>query len=607
MNQIIIIIGLLIITFSSFATDIFSDNDPFRSPQKQSETEFLNESDIQPILPNIIIPEKIDVPISQQPQLCVKQFIITGHQHFSTQQLQQVIKKSLQHQSKHTPTCPQGYQIGIEALQAIQDNLTLHYIKNGFINSGAIILDQTMQNNRIKITIIEGQLTKDKIIVKNNQHVHKNYIINRLTFKKNAILDRNLLSEKLRFLQQNPLFEVINASLEPDVKAGHALLQVEVQEANRHHFYLNFNNHRSPSIGAYRGELAYFNYNLSGWGDSLYARYGLTRGLDDYNLEYTLPITAQDTTLSINVARSDSKVVTEPFNQLDVASESENYQFMLSHPVYRRIINIKQGDTFFDETRTLHLSLGLAKHDSQTFLQGEPFSFSEGIGRDGKSHVTVMQFNQNWLQRSRLHVLAIRSSFNFGLSALNSTINDGIGSDGKTAIEPDSRFTSWIGQIQYLRRLPFMLNNDNILIKLRADMQITNDDLLPTEKFILGGYNTVRGYRENQLSRDNGILTSLELRMPIARLPIPALSKKSTDGMLYLVPFIDYGRGWNENITTPTPSYIASTGLGLLWSPSSHIFTEFYWGKRLKAVTIPKDSDLQDEGIHFNIGFSFDF
>lgn len=54
----------------------------------------------------------------------------------------------------------------------------------------------------------------------------------------------------------------------------------------------------------------------------------------------------------------------------------------------------------------------------------------------------------------------------------------------------------------------------DILFVARAAAQLTPDSLLPLEQFSVGGIATVRGYGQNQLVTDNGVLGSLEVRLP---------------------------------------------------------------------------------------------
>ena len=61
--------------------------------------------------------------------------------------------------------------------------------------------------------------------------------------------------------------------------------------------------------------------------------------------------------------------------------------------------------------------------------------------------------------------------------------------------------------------------------------------LLSLEKIAIGGVNSVRGYPEHLLVRENGVAATLELQLPIfgyRRQPNPL--------SLVLVPFVDYGR-----------------------------------------------------------------
>jgi len=51
----------------------------------------------------------------------------------------------------------------------------------------------------------------------------------------------------------------------------------------------------------------------------------------------------------------------------------------------------------------------------------------------------------------------------------------------------------------------------------RLDVQLASAPLLPLEQIAVGGRYSVRGYRENQLVRDNGVIGSVEARVPVVR------------------------------------------------------------------------------------------
>src|SRR5690606_19851492 len=100
--------------------------------------------------------------------------------------------------------------------------------------------------------------------------------------------------------------------------------------------------------------------------------------------------------------------------------------------------------------------------------------------------------------------------------------------------------------------------------------QFSQDPLMSLEKLAIGGVNTVRGYPENLMVRDNGIAASIELHFPL-----PGWREGGSAQNLTFVPFIDYGRSWDDVDTDPgsptrntdKANSIMSAGLGLGWQP----------------------------------------
>src|SRR5918998_1451362 len=102
-------------------------------------------------------------------------------------------------------------------------------------------------------------------------------------------------------------------------------------------------------------------------------------------------------------------------------------------------------------------------------------------------------------------------------------------------------------------------------LHLRGSLQLSADPLFPIEQFVLGGITTVRGYREYLSATDNAFAGTVELRVPVARLPVPYVSNTPGAGTLQLVPFFDRGAGWNTGRPTPPHSHLSSVGVGLRW------------------------------------------
>jgi len=257
--------------------------------------------------------------------------------------------------------------------------------------------------------------------------------------------------------------------------------------------------------------------------------------------------------------------VEEAFEALDIQSESESFGLTVRHPVYRT------------PNTDVALAVVLEHRENETFLLGEPFSLSRGA-TNGTSTVSVVRFRQELVHRTQQEVIAARSTFSFGVDAL----------DASTGPEADGRFITWLGQGQYVRRIG---DADSQLI-LRGSVQWSNNPLLTLEQFAIGGVDTVRGYRENQIVRDNGVAFSAEWRIPL-------IQDANGRGLLHLAPFFDIGAGWNDREGSEALD-IASVGVGVLFNPTDRLSMQLYWGYPFRDFDDPED-DLQDAGIHFSI------
>ena len=108
-----------------------------------------------------------------------------------------------------------------------------------------------------------------------------------------------------------------------------------------------------------------------------------------------------------------------------------------------------------------------------------------------------------------------------------------------------------------------------------------------------------RGYRTYLTVTDDAFLASGELRIPIGKLRLPHIADTEDAGTVQLVPFYDYGRGWNVASPTPYPPNISGVGAGLRWLLGSGITAEFYYAKALRHVNV--GNSLEDRGIYFRV------
>ena len=522
-------------------------------PNTESDKPF---QDIE--LPPVERASDIGEEISHSSRIYVRNYLFAGNSVFSDEELSGVVGHYL------------GRYVSSEELQALRHVLTQYYISRGYVISGAFIPNQEVEGGEVTVQLVEGRLSR--LEVKGNNWLRSSYIRNRIMLNNSGILNVGDLTDSLHFLKLDSLVGNMRGELVPGEVLGEWVLNVEVEEEENLHFAVVANNHRSPNVGENRLEIHAGHHNVSGFGDAINVRYGVTEGLTDVYVAYAFPINPRNTRIGIGYSKSDSIVVERPFDDLDIESDLEGGELYLLHPLYK---------AFGEE---VELEFKVERRRSKTYLLGVPFSFSPGVD-EGRSSSTVMRISQKWLKRRATNILAAESRLTIGVDALGATVNDN---------EPDGQFLAWLGQFQWVQR--FRLANS--VAVFRFDTQLSEDALLPMEKFSVGGANSVRGYQENWLVRDNGWAASVEQRFPLR------LNKYvKRPHALELAFFVDAGRGWNRWDVATDLETLSSVGVGVRYESSEKLHAGLYWGKALTA-TDDGSGDLQSQGIHFQVNLT---
>jgi hemolysin activation/secretion protein len=421
----------------------------------------------------------------------------------------------------------------------------------------------------VVIEVVEGTLAK--IDVSTDGRYRPERLRNRIERHAQGPVNVGQLERGLARLQEDERIASVAARLLPSEERGRSDLEVRVHEAPPYALGLELSNYEVPSIGAYRTRLDAAYLNVLGYGDTVSTTLSFTEGLQEIEASYEVPLNAAGTTVGVFTDQIWSDVVEDSLEDLDIESRSWTAGLSLRHPVFE------------GESHRVELFGTAERRYSKSLLLGSGFSFSEGP-EDGESNVTVLRFGQEWSMRQKRQVFVARSVLSWGNGELGATTHSDTG-------VPDSRFLAWLAQLQWAQRFAWL---DTLLIA-RVDGQLTNDALLGLEQFAIGGHATVRGYRENQVVRDQGLVTSLEVRVPLW---------KTVEGqpILQLAPFFDYGYSWNQDRPTPGPNQLPSVGVGLRWAVTRFAQAEIYWGHNLNGAL--GSGDLQDHGVSFAVRVS---
>jgi hemolysin activation/secretion protein len=527
----------------------------------------------QEILPSNPVPNLPSQPVAPDnlpAAITIKQFNVTGSTVFSPAELAEITGRFT------------NKPLDFAQLIQVSSEITQLYVKNGYINSGAYIPGNQSfdaQGGTIEIKVIEGRV--EDIVVTGTKRLDPNYIKSRIALGAGKVLKIDRLIDSLRLLQLDPLIRSISTELVSGQQPGTSIVQLKVIESPNWQTGVNFANNRSPSVGQNQAQLSVAQNNLTGIGDGVGIAYGKSEASSVFDFNYTLPLNPRNSTLRFQYSNSNSRVIEAPFDRLDINSNGQDFGLTYRQPIV--------------QTPSQEFALGatLARREANTgylfAVIGERIPYpTPGADANGLTRVTAARFFQDYTVKDTQQVFALRSQLSLGLNVLGATINSS---------SPDSQFLTWRGQAQYIRSLA-----PNSIFLVKFESQLADRPLLALEQIGLGGQDTVRGYRQDLLLADNGVIASAEVRLPIFTQP-------ESKQILQIVPFLDFGWGWNQRNNpspNPTPNTIASTGLGLRYQGSDNFSAKLDYGIPLTAIGTVK-STLQEKGFYFSLNYNQSF
>ncbi len=486
---------------------------------------------------------------------------------FKEQQLNQVVQPF------------EGRELTLEEIRKAADAITQLYLNNNYINSRAIPVTQQpgSTDGVVVIRVIEGRVAE--IDVEGTRRLNPSYVRSRIRLGAGIPLNTIQLEEQLKLLRLDPLFTNVEASLRPTGKVGQSILIVRVEEANAFTSSFSIDNYSPPSIGSERFGIELRDRNITGNGDELAGSWyhTLTGGSDVFDFSYQIPVNPMNGRIRLRFAPNRNEITQPPFDQLGIKANQDVYDISFRQPLMR------------SPREEFALSFGFTYEDGQTFLFDQlPTPFGIGPDINGVSRTSVFKFSQDYVRRDPQGAWYLQSQFSLGTGLFDATINqDPI---------PDGRFFSWLGQIQRVQQL-----NENNLLLMQAELQLTPDSLLPSQQFVIGGGQSVRGYRQNARSGDNGFRVAIEDRITVER-------NEAGLPRIELAPFLDLGAVWNQSDNPnkqPNQTFLASAGLGLLWNQAlgiDRMTMRLDYGIPFVNLS-DRGNNAQDDGFYFSIRY----
>ncbi|MDZ8050327.1 MAG: ShlB/FhaC/HecB family hemolysin secretion/activation protein [Aulosira sp. ZfuVER01] len=532
------------------------------------------QSSTEPLLVQTPEPSQVTEPTQPSPtpsvnpeRIYVRKIQVIDSTVFNEQQLNKVVQPF------------EGRELTLEEIRKAADAVTQLYLNNNYINSRAIPLAQKpgSTDGVVVIRVIEGRVAD--IEVQGTRRLNPSYVRSRIRLGAGIPLNTIKLEEQLKLLRLDPLFTNVEASLRPTGKVGQSILIVRVEEANSFTSSFSIDNYSPPSIGSERFGIELRHRNLTGNGDELAGSWyrTFTGGSDVFDFSYQIPVNPMNGKIRLRFAPNRNEITQPPFDQLGIKANQDVYDISFRQPLMR------------SPREEFALSLGFTYQDGQTFLFDQlPTPFGIGPDINGVSRTSVFKFSQDYVRRDPQGAWYLQSQFSLGTGLFDATLN-------QNPI-PDGRFFSWLGLIQRVQQL----NEDNLLL-IQAELQLTPDSLLPSQQFVIGGGQSVRGYRQNARSGDNGFRVAIEDRITVER-------NEAGLPKIELAPFLDLGAVWNQSDNPnkqPNQTFLASAGLGLLWNQAlgiDRMTMRLDYGIPFVELS-DRGNNAQDDGFYFSIRY----
>lgn len=459
-----------------------------------------------------------------------------------------------------------GRTLSTGEIEDLRLRLTRRYVDAGYINSGVILRPGDYANGVLTFTVIEGALSF--IRLRGLEGLHEDYVVDRLLPDQDAPLNINDLRDRFQLLLADPLFAQAQARLIPDTQPGRAILDIDAVRARPYQLTLSANNYRTASLGEYTLSLSGWVRNLTGRGD--YLELGLQQGEESIygnnrrSLLWNMPLNARGTEIGLSADSARATVLEAPLKPAKIESAQESREIRLSQRLYESL----------QERFVAGISYG--QRSNRSYMLGLPFSFSAGEN-NGVTHIESWRLWGEYSRRWENQAMVLRST----LSRNHNDLTRGPG-------VPENTNLVWLGQAHFAHRLA-----DSTQVSLRATAQRTAERLPSMDRLAIGGYQSVRGFRENLLLQDHGEFLNIDVDHLVW--------SDGKNGSLSLGLFHDLGGGSSRGGARMNLNASGITVKGSFGNLSA----ELAWALRHERPDAlgATGNSLQDKGVHLQIAY----
>lgn len=405
-------------------------------------------------------------------QIPIERFEIIGNTVISSDELSQVVAPF------------EGRSMTLFEIYEVADRVTQYYRDQGYSVASATVPAQKVGSGTVTLEVIEGRIAA--LAVDGNKAYRQSFLERHVTGAAvGDVIAEKALERDLLLLNDLPGLSA-TAVVSPGAEFGDSNLTIRTEE-KRFEAVTRLNNYGRTSIGEWKLEGDFAVNAPLGVGDRFDINVVHATGgkLDYFNFRYSVPILFSGTRASMYFSRNDYNVdsgeLPPGLQALDLSGDGDNFGFNIFHPLIR--------------SRKQNLYIGIG-YDRVITRQ-----LTRGLGLKTKADISLMNLN----------LLYSRVNDNNSFTTFSANFATNFDSNERDPITFASENNAQTAKLR-IDATHFHSINELWAVFGKLTMVGAIDPIVDTQRYRIGGRESVRGYASSELAGDGGYAVTLEIQ-----------------------------------------------------------------------------------------------
>ena len=453
-----------------------------------------------------------------------------------------------------------GKPATLGSLNQLTRSVIEYYRKMGFPVVNVIIPRQTVRDGLVQIVVTEAKV--GKVIVEGARWFNPDKLKNEVGLREGDKVDGEQLQEDIRWLNTNP-FRSTSLAFQPGESPGTTDVILEVNDRLPIRGFFTYDNYGIDLTGKNRLSTGFNFGNLFNEEQQVNFQYTTTtqqifNSLNVYSGSWIVPLPWRHL-FTVYGAYAGSKADIEPEGQLTGSSWQVSGRYNIPLPLIEQYTHELYVGFDFKQASNSLLIFNTSIGSGGGFGTYNVIQFAGGYSGNMPDPIGSTQFELGGFYSPG------------GIGDLN---NQSTYTTIRTGSDPEYGYGRGSIKRGFILPLNFSLTG-------ALNGQIASTNLMPTEQYGLGGYNTVRGYDERVANGDNAYVVNVEFRTPPGSI-FQIFDIQDVEDKIQFLGFFDYGYvGFHQNLPGQIGTYLMGAGPGLRYNIDRFVSVQFDWGWQL--------------------------